>query len=446
MNFETEQPIRERGTRRRLNGHLHLANILMVAFVGVIGEAAVQTATGDIFRVYENPTLLAGDGFGGQFAAFGDDLLASAPGNDTGADNAGVVYLLDGDTGDVLRTFFNPNPIAGDVFGVGVAAFGAGEIVVGAPTGNFNRPGVAYLIDASSGDVLHTFTNPTNPTDVDWFGAHVATSGNNIIVSAPFDGAPENIGAVFLFDGTTGEHVRTLLDPTPDNGGVFGNTLLVDNGHLLITAPGDNMAGTDAGAAFMFDPNNGDLLKTYLSPEPDSGDEFGVSLSVVDNLVAIGAPKVDVSGMEDAGAVYLFNRDTEQHVSTIFNPEPGFRDNFGTDLARVGDYLLVGALRDTRLFREEGSAYLFEVSSGNLLQTFENPTPTIRDFFGHIVGELGDSALIGSVDDDFGASNAGAIYRFEIVPEPKSISLLVVGTLMLLLYGAVNRKSSPRIT
>ena len=116
--------------------------------------------------------------------------------------DGGVVYLFDSKTGDVLRTFHNPAPAIDDNFGCAVAVVG-GNVLVGANQANANglNVGAVYLFDGSTGMLLHTFQNPT-PTWWDIFGAIVTGLGNNIVIVAPFDDTTgPNAGAVYLFEG-----------------------------------------------------------------------------------------------------------------------------------------------------------------------------------------------------------------------------------------------------
>ena len=48
----------------------------------------------------------------------------------------------------------------------------------------------------------------------------------------------------------------------------------------------------------------------------------------------------------------------------------------------------------------------------NLLQTINNPTPSLDDFFGLSVAIDGDNLLIGAYQDDTGATDAGSAYLY----------------------------------
>ena len=101
---------------------------------------------------------------------------------------------------------------------------------------------------------------------------------------------------------------------------------------------------------------------------------------------------------------------------TITNPNPGVDDNFGFSVAGVGSDILVGAPNDDTSGSNTGAVYLFDGSTGALLETFTNPTAAIDDLFGWSVGGVGSTGvLIGAKQDNTGAANTGAAYLF--VPE-----------------------------
>ena len=60
-----------------------------------------------------------------------------------------------------------------------------------------------------------------------------------------------------------------------------------------------------------------------------------------------------------------------------------------------------------------GIAFLFDPASGDLLRTFENPSPDRSDGFGIAVAALGADALVGAPFDDTGGGDAGAAYLFD---------------------------------
>ena len=103
-------------------------------------------------------------------------------------------------------------------------------------------------------------------------------------------------------------------------------------------------------------------------------------------------------------------------TQTFLNPTPNGNDRFGGSVAISGNNVLVGALLDDAAGRDSGAAYLFDAVTGNLLQTFLNPTPASGDNFGNSVAIFGDNVLVGAWLDDAGATDSGAAYLYQPIP------------------------------
>jgi uncharacterized repeat protein (TIGR01451 family) len=73
-------------------------------------------------------------------------------------------------------------------------------------------------------------------------------------------------------------------------------------GHdILVGAPNDSTRGASAGAVYLFDGTTGQLLQTFYSPHPQDGGHFGFSIAAFGNdRFFVGAP-----GDGTSGAVYL---------------------------------------------------------------------------------------------------------------------------------------------
>ena len=357
-----------------------------------------------------DPTPADDDFFGSALTFAGGQLLVGARFDDTAADDAGAAYLLDPVTGALVATLEAPSAAASDQLGSAVAALG-GDLFIGAP--HFNDSGAAHAgtVFVFRGGNVSVLSKPT-PTFDDLFGFALAAAGNTVIVGAPFDGSgAPGAGAAYLFDAATGVLAHTLPNPTPQDYDLFGNAVAAAGGIVVVGAPFDDTTKPNAGSAYVFDAATGALRHTLQAPHPREGDLFGSAVAASDTTIVVGAP-FDDTVAANAGAVHLFDAATGALLHTLLNPASDVDSRFGSAVAIAGGTVLVGAPFDDTDAADAGIAYLFDVASGTLLTTFENPTPSPGDQFGASLAMAGNVVAIGSWLDDTAAPGGGAVYVF----------------------------------
>ncbi|MFC1706546.1 LamG-like jellyroll fold domain-containing protein [Planctomycetota bacterium] len=378
----------------------------------------------ELRRTFEKETPATGDRLGISVALAGGHALVGAYQDDAGAVDAGAAYLFDKATGALLQTFQKQTPAFEDFFGYSVAlAEGQALISAHCDDTGANQAGAAYLFDTETGTLLHTFQKQTQVAE-DFFGYSVALGGGRALIGAPYDNTgASDTGAAYLFDTETGAPLRTFLNPTPEAGDYFGDSVALAGGRALIGAYPDNTGGNDAGAAYLFDTETGALLQTFQKPIPVAGDCLGISVALAGGHALIGAHR-DGTGGTDAGAAYLFDTETGALLRTFQKQPPAASDFFGRVVALAGGHALVGAYGDDLGTVDAGAAYLFDTDTGALLQTFQNPTPFPLDEFGRSVALAGGQALIGAPRDDAGGVDAGAAHLYSDPAMPATVGSL----------------------
>ena len=169
-----------------------------------------------------------------------------------GVAKAGSVQLFDGDTGTFIRSFTSQLPREEGLFGIGLAGQpdlngnGFAEILIGAylePAACAANGGVAYLVDAQTGDLLRQFESPT-PVELGIFGQTITTLPDSNGDGLPEAAIAEPGGTVGATDFAGQVHVffSPLLDPTD------GGQTLDDCRQNCGTAPGPDGDGDGLGA------------------------------------------------------------------------------------------------------------------------------------------------------------------------------------------------------
>lgn len=169
------------------------------------------------------------------------------------------------------------------------------------------------------------------------------------------------------------------------------------------------------------------------APNADPGDQFGFSVAISGDTLAVGASweagrgslDPDDNSVSESGAVYVFVRRGDEWVEQAYlkasNPDPG--DWFGRRIALDGDTLVVGAYgEDSRSedpsdnsVTDAGAAYVFVRRGEQWVQEAylksRDPSPTA--WFGRRVAVSGNRIAVGAYGDDRAGQNTGSVVVFE---------------------------------
>ncbi|MBX9585110.1 MAG: FG-GAP repeat protein, partial [Gemmataceae bacterium] len=210
-----------------------------------------------------NPDPTDSDFFGVSVAISGGRVVVGAEGDSPGGvDQAGTAYVFDAASRAKTATLNNPAPGKGDGFGYSVAISGDRAVVgaVGDSPGGVNRAGTAYVFDLTAGPApppAATLNNP-DPAAGDEFGIAVAISGTQVVVGADQDG-PGGVlrsGAAFVFDLTAGATPAAAPLPNPNSADNdrFGISVAITGNRAVVGSRFDDQSGvSDAGGAYVFD-------------------------------------------------------------------------------------------------------------------------------------------------------------------------------------------------
>jgi hypothetical protein len=228
-----------------------------------------------------------------------------------------------------------------------------------------------------------------------------------------------DVGAAYVFrhigDRWVDEVKLTASDPTP--GAYFGQSVAVQGDLIAIGAR--NADPNAAGAVYIFDRLENQWVESAKLTPPDgkADDNFAFSIAIAGNLIAVGARRADLPGAKDAGAAYLFAMTSDDvGLAKITASDAMAGDQFGQSIAMAGDVIAVGANRaDIGANKDQGAVYLFQ-RMGNDWVEEEKLTASdgiAGDEFGYSLWAFGNLMAAGAHLAD---STNGAVYVMPLRP------------------------------
>jgi hypothetical protein len=219
----------------------------------------------------------------------------------------------------------------------------------------------------------------------------------------------ENVRARFYLEddaGTAGCTTRVATDSRTFEIDEDGETV-----HILVSNTDTSATADDIWVEYT-------ILEDVVFQSPDGHDWalFGESIAPVGDNVLIGSPEQETGAGYGAGRAYLFDS-VGNVLQTLEAPDGVEMAYFGWSVSAAGDNIVVGApYHDVGSNINVGRAYLFD-QEGNLLQTFQPPTPEPEQEFGYAVAAFGDTILIGATENKFGedpGDTDGKVHMFNM--------------------------------
>ncbi len=235
------------------------------------------------------------------------------------------------------------------------------------------------------------------------FGASVSLDGDTALIGAKLSDSVY----VFVRNGTTWTQQATLLADDGDSDQRFGTSVSLDQDSALIGANQDSGNTPESGSAYVFVRNDTTWTQQakLLTDDGDTGDQFGYSVSIDDELALIGARTQDGGG-EQSGAAYVFEREagswTQQ--AKLLAEDATRNQRFGESVSLDGESALIG------MSEVAGAAYVFIRIDDTWTQ--QAKLVASGDFFGNSVSIDGNRALIGAIEDDDNGRDSGSAYVF----------------------------------
>ena len=300
---------------------------------------------------------------------------------------------------------------------------------VGAPNASFNgtNSGVVKIFSTSNDGLTWGLVTTIYPDDEDsgmYFGYDVDIYDEYLVVGAYGDDTLDsNAGAIYVFKTnntgwSTWYQVSKLTGDDSEAGDQYGHSVSIYGNKIIVGARYNDEIGSNAGAVYTYIRSGDDItFKEKITVSGgNSGDYFGFSLSVREDMLIVGAYGVDDNG-STSGAVYIY-RTTNDGNNWYFKQklvasdgEAGMR--YGSSVDINNKYAVVGSY----LNESKGNIYVYKTedngeSWGSEIKLRPTDIET-NDQFGRAVTMHDNMILVSAGGHDLIAENAGAVYLYE---------------------------------
>ena len=221
--------------------------------------------------------------------------------NSAGADNPYQAWVFDNTTGNLVYRVEDPfdrryyeYAFATDV------AINDTHFVISAPGGSVGREGKVYVHTLSDGLLTQTISLPSSPTatlpakaNSDSFGKTIALDGDNLVIGVP------GKETVFVFDVTDGSHLYTVATAA----GKVIRDIDISGNYIAVSY-------SDWTKVDVIDITDGSTAQSLVNPDADplsnGVDYFGITVSLHNDNLIVGASGEDVGDTNRGGAIYRF--------------------------------------------------------------------------------------------------------------------------------------------
>ena len=382
----------------------------------------------------EHAQLLANDGLRND--RFGVEADISGDYAVVGAYRAGAAYIYYRCNGawEQQAKLVPSDPETGSSFGWTVSISGD-TAIVGAhdksgPAGA--SVGAAYIFVRSG----TTWTQQAKLAPADGeadntFAWDVWIQGDTAICGSVHDDASglTNAGSAYVYSRSNGTWTlqQKLYAPNPSISGEFGRSVNVYGNTMAIGASGWQGEDTGANRVYVYtrSGNTWNLQQQLAAVDSTGNDHYGIALMLSGETLLVGAEKKDGTGGQNSGGAYVYTRNNGfwSLQARLAPADVASADSFGFCVALSGDFAIIGAVYgDSPTQADTGAAYVYQRTgtTWSLLHKLNASDGRLGDQFANSVGISGDTALVTAVDDDtIRGSNSGSAYIFDVgLPAP----------------------------
>jgi hypothetical protein len=213
-------------------------------------------------------------------------------------------------------------------------------------------------------------------------------------------------GKAYVYDATNYSSSPTLLTaPDASTYDRYGFTTTASSTLIAVASPFKSQ-----GAVYVYDATNLSSAPTKLTGE-SANDNFGRAMTLTDNYLVVGAEERNSS----KGAVYVYDATNLSTPPTKLEPSGlDAGDRFGTAIAVTSNSLIVGANGDDDQASQAGAIYVYDINNLSASPTkLTSYDAASNDEFGLSVAAGGGKIVVGAEWDDDNGSASGAVYVYD---------------------------------
>ena len=388
-----------------------------------LGDLALVTSTNSIYlyngsawfniaMVNQAPTAIAGNQVGYELAADGTATVITLVSTDPEGLPLTWSSSVSGDTqvGTVTNTdnVFTVTPSTDE------ANAGILSVTFSVTDGNNTENSTSTFTLAFAPD----FTTVTQQAKIqssdiaagDYFGDAVAIDGDTAIIGARAKNDTKGAAYIFTRSGSTWTQQAKLVGSGLASGDQFGYSVAIDGDTVAIGANGDDTRGSGAGAIYVFTRSGSTWTQQAKLTPTGLGESGSFAAVAISGDTLIGGARGDDGIAGNAGAAYIFTRSgsTWTQQAKLTASDAIVNHTFGISVAIDGDTVAIGAYGDAS-FR--GAAYIFTRSGSTWTQQAKiiASDGASNDVYGMSIAIDGNNVIVGA---PWHSSYTGAAYVY----------------------------------
>ena len=316
-----------------------------------------------------------------------------------------------------------PESSRGLRFGTRVALFGD-TLVVGEPSYDLpirDAGRVWTFSHGPSGWTPDGVLSPDDPVELGQFGTGLAFDGRTLAVGEVYGNSPSapRSGSVALFERVDSSWIRmdTLYPSDADDEERFGFRVAVSGDVVVVAAPWQEPAGM----AYVYRRSGeGWRQEARLvgsGIEADVGAGYAMDVAASGDYVAVSAFREDTEFSERAGVVYIYywNGSSWEEQARVLSPDAPAWSDFGVSIAMTADRLAVGAGNWSHE-RGTGSFFMYSRTGSDWVESMRIDSEVERELLGSSIATDGLGTVSGARNAGDWADDSGAAYYMGLLP------------------------------